>query len=131
GDELIAPTLHELGDAVEDLAAVHRGLVGPRLECLARGPDSLAQVLSGGADGVGDRVAAGRLDNVRAAALGARERAPDVELVRLADVDPVGCHQRAAPVGAGFEQIPTRVVSGAARRPNRARPAASGSECAA
>ena len=36
-DELVAPALHELGDAVQDLAAVHRGAAGPRLE-RGRGP---------------------------------------------------------------------------------------------
>ena len=29
GDELVAPALHQLGDAVQDLAAVHRRPVGP------------------------------------------------------------------------------------------------------
>ena len=32
GDELVAPALHQLRDAVEDLAAVHRGPVGPARE---------------------------------------------------------------------------------------------------
>mgnify|MGYP003693576269 CR=1 FL=1 len=55
GDELLAPALHQLGDAIEDLAAVHRGLGGPAGERLARGADRVADVLARRPAGVGER----------------------------------------------------------------------------
>ncbi len=88
GDELVAPALHELGDAIQDLAAVHRRLGGPAGLRLAGGPDGVAEVLAGGPAGVGHGCAVGGPDEVRAAALGPRERAADVQLVRLEDRDP-------------------------------------------
>ena len=65
GHELVAPALHQLGDPVEDLAAVHRRSGGPRLERLARDPDRVAEVLARGPTGVRERLAAGRLDDSR------------------------------------------------------------------
>ena len=86
-DELVAPALHELGDAVQDLAAVHRRSIGPAGERLARGTDGVAQVLARPAAGVRERRPVLRAHEVRAAALRARERAADVQLVGLADLD--------------------------------------------
>ena len=42
GHELVAPAFHQLRDPIQDLAAVHRGPVGPAGERLARGPDRIA-----------------------------------------------------------------------------------------
>ena len=87
-DELVAPALHQLGDAVQDLAAVHRGLAGPAGERLACGAHRVAQVLARGASRVGERRAVRRRDEVGAPGFGPRERPADVQLVRLADGDP-------------------------------------------
>ena len=74
--------LHHLGDAVQDLAAVVRGRARPAGERLARGHDGVAQVLARPRGGVrGPRPRHG------ATGLRPRERAADVELVGLADVD--------------------------------------------
>ena len=62
--ELLAPTLHQLGHAVEDLAAVHGRLGGPAGLGLARRADGVAQVLARGATGVGEGRPVGRTDQV-------------------------------------------------------------------
>ena len=90
GDELVAAALHQLRDPVQDLAAVHGRPVCPAGERLARGPHRIAQVLARRPARVGERSAIGARDDVRAAALRPRERAADVQLVGLADLDPSG-----------------------------------------
>ena len=85
--ELLAAPLHQLGDAIEDLAAVHGRLARPAGQGAARRPDRVANVLARRAHGVGQRRSVGRADDVRAARLGARELAADVQLVRLAHGD--------------------------------------------
>ena len=44
--ELLATALHQFRDAVQDLAAIHRGLGGPTGERPARCPDRVAHVLA-------------------------------------------------------------------------------------
>src|SRR5439155_9955112 len=97
GDELVATTLHQLGDAIQHLTAVHRGLVGPRLGRLAGGPHRIPEVLPRGANGVGQRIAVRRPHDVGPAALRTGEVAADVQLVGLADVDPAGLRHQPAP----------------------------------
>ncbi len=79
GGEVGGARLHHLGQAVQHLPPVVRGRGRPLGERAARRLDGVARILAGGA---GD-VLALRLE--RAARLGARERAADEELVRLAD----------------------------------------------
>ena len=55
GHELVAPALHELGDAVQDLAAVHRRPVRPAREGLAGSADRVPEVLARTATGICDR----------------------------------------------------------------------------
>src|SRR5690606_19949738 len=93
-DELVASPLHQLGDAVQDLAAVVRRLRRPAGLGLARGTHRVADVLAGPAAGVGQQLPLRAVDLVRPAGLRAREGAADVELVRLAHADPV-----APPIG--------------------------------
>ena len=52
-DELVTPALHELGDSIEHLAAVHRGLARPAWDRLASGTHGITHVLARGAAGVG------------------------------------------------------------------------------
>ncbi len=89
-DELVVASLHQLGDAVQHLAAVHRGLVGPARLRLARGPHRVAEVLARRAAGVGERRAVRGADQVGAPGFGPRERPADVELVGLAHLEAVG-----------------------------------------
>ena len=56
-DELDPAALHELRDAIEDLAAVHRRAGSPRLGRGARRPDRVPEVLARCADGVAECVA--------------------------------------------------------------------------
>ena len=91
GGELLAPALHQLRDAVEDLAAVHRGLGRP-----SRGtPCARPGRRRGGpcaTRGRRWRAASPSAADTRYERpdLGPRERAADVQLVGLADVDPAG-----------------------------------------
>ena len=73
------PRVHRVGEAVEHLAAVVRGRGAPPAERLARGDDRLAGILARRACDVVP------LELERPARLGARERAPDEELVGLPD----------------------------------------------
>src|SRR5439155_1147512 len=77
--ELRAARLHHLGDAIDHLAAVVRGHPRPARARLTRDPNCVAEVLARPARDVR------ALRVVRAAGVGARERAPDEELVGLAD----------------------------------------------
>ena len=72
--------------------AMNRGQVLYRVAELMEGrrEQFVAEVLARRAAGVRERVAVGGADDVRATTLGARKRAADVQLVRLADVDPGG-----------------------------------------
>ena len=112
GDELVAAALHQLGDAVEDLAAVHRGLGGPAVERLARGADRVAEVLARRPAGVGERRPVGRRDEVRAARFGAREGPADVQLVGLADLDPGGRGGGGRRLGTGGDRARRSVPPG-------------------
>ena len=88
GDELVAPALHQLGDAVQDLAAVHRRPVGPAgWNALRAARTASRRSLREARQAFASGVAVGGADDVRAAALGPRERAADVQLVGLADLD--------------------------------------------
>ena len=85
--ELGTAVLHDLGDPVEDLRAVVGGPAGPAAEGLAGGDDGVAGVLARGEGGVGHERPLRVVDDVGVARLRAGERATDVELVGLADVD--------------------------------------------
>ncbi len=86
--EVGAAGLHRLGDPVEHLAAVVGGRPGPAGLRRAGRANGVAEVLARGA---GDVLALGE---VGAPGLGARERAADVELVRLLDGEPAHSNSR-------------------------------------
>src|SRR5439155_23462819 len=79
GRELRLTRLHHLGDSVEDLPAVVGGHGRPPAARLTRDPDGVAEVLPRRARYVR------AFGDVGAPGLGARERSPDEELVRLLD----------------------------------------------
>ena len=95
--ELDVPALHDLGDAVEHLAAVVGGHARPLAEGAAGGDDGVPGVLAGGPGGVGEEVPLRVGDLVGAPRLRAGEGPVDVELVGLADGQPVAAHQASFP----------------------------------
>src|SRR5207244_2976011 len=86
--KLGAPGLHHLRDPVEHLATVVRGHRRPLHEAGPRRPNRVAHVLPRRA---GDVLALGLVGPPR---LGARELAPDEELVRLLDREPAHSKRR-------------------------------------
>ena len=95
GRELVEAALHELGDAVQDLAPVHRRARGPAAGRAAGRADRVPDVLARRPARVRERRAIRRSrDEVRAAALGPRELAAEVQLVGLQDRQPVRRRRR-------------------------------------
>ena len=78
GGHLAAAGLDHLSEAVEDLAAVVSGAFGPTRPGLGGGLDGVAQVFAGALRDIGVELAGGIFERVNACALGADERAANV-----------------------------------------------------
>ena len=89
GGELGAAAFHDLGDAVEHLAAVVSSCRRPTGEGLAGGGHRVAEVFAGGVGRVGQEGALGIGDRVDPAGFRAGEFAANGELVGFGDGNPV------------------------------------------
>src|SRR3954452_11321525 len=80
--------LTDLGDPIQNLSAIEGRFSAPSGKCFTRCLHGIAQVFSRSAAGVGEQLSPFAFDGVEAAGFRSRKFAVDVELVRLADVQP-------------------------------------------
>src|SRR5882672_3414966 len=86
-DQLRRARFTHLGDAIENLSAVVRGLSAPAGERLARRLHGVAQIFSRAAARVCQQFASLAFHGIETPRLGARELAVDVELVGFSNVE--------------------------------------------